>query len=48
VRAMTRGEPCPKPETFQRLRAAGVITGSSAQDARLRCQLYQTYLSRNL
>ncbi len=48
VRAMTRGEPCSKPETFHRLRAAGIITGSTAHDARLRCQLYQTYLSRNL
>lgn len=48
LRAVLKGRPCPTPESFYRLRSAGVISGSSQQDARPRCQLYATYLSRHL
>jgi class 3 adenylate cyclase len=48
VRAVLRGQPCPTPESFYRLRTAGVMAGDSARDARLRCQLYATYLERHL
>ncbi len=48
LRAVLKGQACPTPESFYRLRSAGVISGSSQQDARLRCQLYATYLSRHL
>lgn len=33
---------------FYRLRSAGVISGDSANDTRLRCQLYERYLKRHL
>lgn len=42
------GKPCPTPESFYRLRAAGIVSGESARDARLRCGLYATYLRRHL
>jgi len=48
VRAVLRGEPCPTEDSFYRLQSAGVIVGTSAGDARLRCRLYQTYLERRL
>jgi hypothetical protein len=48
VRAILRGEPCPNPESFYRLRSAGLIAGGSPSDARLRCQLYASYLKRHL
>ena len=48
VRGMLRGKPCPTPESFYRLRSAGLALGDSARDARLRCQLYATYLERHL
>jgi hypothetical protein len=48
VRGMLHGKPCPTPESFYRLRSAGVVLGDSARDARLRCQLYATYLERHL
>jgi hypothetical protein len=48
VRGVLRGEPCPTPESFFRLRSAGVMTGDSARDVRPRCQLYARYLSRHL
>lgn len=37
-----------KAEIFYRLRSAGVMTGESAQEARLHCQLYEAYLKRHL
>jgi AAA-like domain len=48
VRDVLRGEPCPSPESFYRLRGAGVLVGDSAKNARPRCQLYATYLERHL
>ncbi len=48
LRAVLHGKPCPTPESFYRLRSAGVISGSSQQDARPRCQLYASYLGRHL
>jgi hypothetical protein len=48
VREMLRGKPCPTPESFYRLRSAGLMTGDSASDARPRCQLYATYLETHL
>ena len=48
VRALLIGQPCATPETFYRLRAAGVLVGASSQDARFRCRLYATYLARHL
>lgn len=46
VREMLAGRPCASSEGFYRLRAGGVVAGSSAQDARLRCPLYRSYLAR--
>ena len=48
VRGMLQGKPCPTPESFYRLRSAGLALGDSARDARLRCQLYSTYFERHL
>jgi AAA-like domain len=48
VRAVLRGEPCPTVDGFYRLRSAGILIGEDAQDARLRCALYQTYLEGHL
>ncbi|MFT4588640.1 MAG: hypothetical protein ACI8QF_002744 [Limisphaerales bacterium] len=48
VRGVLRGEPCPTPESFYRLRAAGVMNGSTQNDVRPRCRLYAQYLRRHL
>jgi hypothetical protein len=48
VRGVLRGDPCPTADSFYRLRSAGLIKGSSANDAHPRCQLYATYLSTHL
>ena len=48
VRAVLKGQPCPSPESFYRLRSAGVITGNSMSDCRPRCDLYASYLKRHL
>jgi hypothetical protein len=48
VRGVLRGRPCPTPESFYRLRSAGVLAGDSPRHARPRCQLYGTYLKRHL
>jgi serine/threonine protein kinase len=48
VRGLLEGKPCPTPESFYRLRSAGLVQGDSTHDARLRCQLYVTYLERHL
>ena len=41
------GQPCPA-DSFYRLRSAGVLTGDTAKEAKLRCQLYANYLKRHL
>lgn len=48
VRGILKGQACPTPESFYRLRSAGIITGNSQDDVRLRCHLYALYLSRQL
>jgi class 3 adenylate cyclase len=48
VRGVLQGQPCPTPESFFRLRSAGVMAGDSARDVRPRCQLYASYLRRHL
>jgi hypothetical protein len=48
VRRVLQGQPCPTAESFYRLRTAGILIGESAEDARLRCRLYATYLQRHL
>ena len=48
VRAVLQGKPCPSPESFYRLRSAGLAIGESTRDIRPRCQLYATYLERHL
>jgi DNA-binding SARP family transcriptional activator len=48
VGAVLQGRPCPTPEGFYRLWSAGVLSGESAGEARLRCQLYATYLRRHV
>jgi DNA-binding SARP family transcriptional activator len=48
VRAILRGESCPGPESFYRLRSAGVMAGTSVQNVRPRCRLYAAYLTRHL
>ncbi len=48
VRMILQGEPCPTPESFYRLRSAGVMHGTSQGDVRPRCRLYANYLKRHL
>jgi hypothetical protein len=48
VRRTLHGQPCPTPESFYRLRSAGVVVGDSAASANLRCSLYTAYLLRHL
>jgi len=48
VKGLLRDQPCPTPESFYRLRSAGVITGGSQAESKFRCQLYATYLKRHL
>lgn len=48
VREVLQGRPCPDAESFYRLRSAGVLSGDSARDAKLRCQLYASYLRKHL
>lgn len=48
VRGLLQGRPCPTPESFYRLRSAGIIMGDSAKEARPRCQLYASWLEKHL
>lgn len=48
VRGVLQGSHCPTTESFYRLRSAGLMTGDSSRDGKLRCQLYSTYLERHL
>lgn len=47
VRGVLRGEPSPTPMSFHRLRSAGLLAGTSGQDARMRCPVYAEYLARH-
>jgi serine/threonine protein kinase len=48
MRELLRGHACPDTESFYRLRSTGLISGHSARDAKLRCQVYASYLERHL
>ena len=48
VRGVLRGQQLSNPDDFYRLRSAGVMTGDSVREARLRCQLYASYLEQHL
>lgn len=48
MRGVLNGQPCPSPETFDRLRSAGLVTGHIPEEARPRCRLYAAYLRRHL
>ncbi len=48
VRSVLQGSPCPSPESFYRLRSAGVAIGESTRSIRPRCSLYATYLETHL
>jgi hypothetical protein len=47
VQGVLRGEPCPTPKSFFRLRSAGLLAGTSGQGARMRCPVYAEYLARH-
>jgi hypothetical protein len=48
MRGVLNGQPCPTPESFDRLRSAGLVTGHIPEEARPRCRLYTAYLRRHL
>jgi len=48
LRLVLRGEPCPTPETFYRLRSGGIVSGEVPATAKPRCPLYGTYLGQHL
>jgi serine/threonine protein kinase len=48
VRGILQDKPCMNQEGFYRLRSAGVITGDSVREAKLRCRLYAGYLGKRL
>jgi hypothetical protein len=48
LRDVLQGRACPTPESFYRLRSAGVVAGATAREARPRCRLYAAYLERCL
>ncbi len=48
VRGLLQGRPCPTPESFYRLRSAGLILGNSTAEAAFRCRLYEMYLDKHL
>jgi hypothetical protein len=48
MRGVLDGQPCPTPESFERLRSAGFVSGHFPQEARPRCRLYTMYLRRHL
>ena len=41
-------QPCPNPQSFDRLRSAGLVTGYIPEEARPRCRLYAAFLRRHL
>jgi DNA-binding winged helix-turn-helix (wHTH) protein len=48
LRTVLRGTAQLTPTAFYRLRSAGLLTGNSTEDARLRCELYTQYLRERL
>jgi hypothetical protein len=48
VREVLSGRCSSDSDSFYRLRSSGIVAGDSARDMKLRCQLYEQYLSRHL
>ena len=48
VRGVLRGQGNASTESFLRLRSAGVLSGESMDEMRMRCELYGGYLKRHL
>lgn len=48
MRGVLNSQPCPTPESFDRLRSAGLVTGHIPEEARPRCRVYAAYLRRHL
>jgi hypothetical protein len=48
VRSVLEGKPSMSRDSFFRLRSSGVMSGDSADEARMRCQLYASYLRRQM
>lgn len=48
MRGVLNNQPCPTPESFDRLRSAGLVIGHTPEDARPRCRLYSIFLRRHL
>ncbi len=48
VRSVIGGRHSSSTDTFYRLRSSGIMAGECARDMKLRCQLYEQYLSRHL
>jgi hypothetical protein len=48
IKGVLGGLPCPTPESFYRLRSAGILSGNALDDCALRCQLYTRFLKRHL
>jgi hypothetical protein len=48
VRGLLQDKQCQTPESFYRLRSAGLVLGDSVHDAKVRCQLYTDYFQKHL
>ena len=48
MRGVLDNRGCPSPETFDRLKSAGLVVGNFPEEARPRCKLYASYLRRHL
>ncbi len=48
VRGLLRGDAALTPDSFYRLRSAGLFAGDSSKNARPRCKLYANYFERHL
>jgi hypothetical protein len=48
VRQIVRGQGCADEGIYHRLLAAGLVTGETRGEARMRCDLYQTYFAKHL
>jgi serine/threonine protein kinase len=48
VRNVIGGRHSSSTDSFYRLRSSGIVAGECARDMKLRCQLYEQYLSRHL
>ena len=48
LRDFLTGRNHPSPESFYRLRAAGILSGPSSSEARFRCFLYESFFRRRL